>query len=101
MGLNYNLGRRVGGSGFPSETARVVGRLGLYHGRVDLGFDVSYDLEQSLMQSAVYEVNYRNQCSGVRIYYAKRRWGTDSDREIQFSIGLRNLGQFIKYRSKD
>jgi len=99
--LRYNLSRPVGGSGGRSESTRLTTKFGLYHGRVALRFDMAYDFERSYMQSAVYEVNYHNQCSGVRIYYSTRKSLTGpSNDELQFSIGLRNLGHFIKFRTR-
>jgi hypothetical protein len=99
--LRYNLSRVVGGMGARSESARLTTKFGLYHGRVALRFDVAYDLERSYMQNAVYEINYHNQCSGVRLYYStmKSLTGPSND-ELQFSIGLRNLGHFIKFRTR-
>jgi hypothetical protein len=99
--LNYSLSRPVGGAGFRSETIRLRHGLGLYHGRIGLFTNFAYDVEKGYMQTAEYELAYQNQCSGVRLYYFTRKSLTlPSEDEFQFSIGLRNLGHFIKFRTR-
>ena len=65
---------------------------------------VNYDFEQQLLQYYQVAMNYNSQCYGLRLEFRDfqaRSPGADlNDREIRFSLSLKNVGTFLDLNSR-
>jgi lipopolysaccharide assembly outer membrane protein LptD (OstA) len=64
----------------------------------------NYDFEQQLLQSETLVANYLSQCYGVRVELRKFQSATGAqgvqDKEIRFSLTLKNVGTFLDLTSR-
>src|SRR5947209_6170586 len=64
----------------------------------------NYDFEQQLLQSETLIANYLSQCYGVRVELRKFQSATGAqgvqDKEIRFSLTLKNVGTFLDLTSR-
>ena len=64
---------------------------------------VNYDFEQQLLQYYQAAMNYNSQCYGLRLEFRESKLGALgllNDREIRFSLSLKNVGTFLDLNSR-
>ena len=65
---------------------------------------LNYDFEQQLLQSETLVANYLSQCYGIRVELRKFQSATGAqgvqDKEIRFSLTLKNVGTFLDLTSR-
>lgn len=103
---NVALGRQDVGvtwfSRFDAETGKTRGdQLGFTAGlalvprRLRLDAQVSYDLQERLLQQQRYLVNYNSQCWGVRLEFREFNATDRRDRDYRIALTLKNVGTFL------
>lgn len=91
--LNETLGDQI----------RLNGAVTLLPRRLRLEGQINYDLQLRLLQQQRYVLSWTSQCYGVRLELRDFRTGTQpqvSDKEIRFSLSLKNVGTFLDLTSR-
>jgi len=85
---------------------RLNGGIAVLPGRLRLEGQVNYDLQLHLLQQQRYLLTWTSQCYGVILELRDFRTGTgvgtatQSDKEIRFSLSLKNVGTFLDLTSR-
>ena len=66
------------------------------------GVEARHDFEQQLLQYYQAAMNYNSQCYGLRLEFRESKLGAllVNDREIRFSLSLKNVGTFLDLNSR-
>lgn len=87
-----------------SDQIRLFGGLTVWPQKLRLEAQVNYDLEQSLLQSQRYILNWTEQCYSVRLELRDFRAGEGvtrfRDKDFRFSLSLKNVGTFLDLTSR-
>ncbi|HEX4960003.1 MAG TPA: LPS assembly protein LptD [Thermoanaerobaculia bacterium] len=87
-----------------SNQVRLGGGYTIVPWGLRLEGQVNYDFEQQLLQSETLVANYVSQCYGVRVELRKFQSATGAlgvqDKEIRFSLTLKNVGTFLDLTSR-
>jgi LPS-assembly protein len=87
-----------------SDQVRLFGGLTVWPEKLRLEAQVNYDLEQSLLQSQRYILNWTEQCYSVRLELRDFRAGEGitriRDKDFRFSLSLKNVGTFLDLTSR-
>ena len=88
---------------------RLSGVLALPWWNLRLQGQVSYDVQQKFLQNDQIALDYTAQCYSLHLEFRDFRTGTStgvltgqiaSDREIRFSLSLKNVGTFLDLNSR-
>jgi len=82
---------------------RLSGVFNIPAWRMRLEGQVNYDFEQQLLQYYQAAMNYNSQCYGLRLEFRESKLGAlglVNDREIRFSLSLKNVGTFLDLNSR-
>jgi LPS-assembly protein len=90
-----------------SNQTRVNGAVAIPGWHLRLEGQVSYNIQQHLLQNDQIAIDYTSQCFALRLEFRDFRTGTGatagqvvSDREIRFSLSLKNVGTFLDLNSR-
>ncbi len=86
-----------------SNQARVSGVINVPVLNLRFEGQVSYDFQQQLLQLTQIAMTYTSQCYGLRFEFRDFKTGGApivSDREIRFSLTLKNVGTFLDLNSR-
>jgi hypothetical protein len=107
---SLSAGTEIGGAGlsltysalFEARTGETQGsqvRLGtsfrFFRDRLLLRSSVNYDIERDLLQQHAHSIQFLTQCWGIHIDLRETKSLQREDRDIRFSISLKNIGNFI------
>ncbi len=71
--------------------------LAFFRQRLQLLSQLNYDLEQSLLQQHSHVVAFNTQCWSMRLDLREFKSLVREDRDIRFSISLKNIGEFLDF----
>ena len=57
-----------------------------------------YDLARDFTQNQRWILTYRTQCCVARLEYTQTDYALFDDREVLFSLDLKNIGSFLDFR---
>lgn len=87
---------------FEPRTGETLGsqvRLGtgfaFFRDRLILRSSANYDIENSLLQQHAHAIQFLTQCWGIHLDLRETKSLVREDRDIRFSISLKNIGNFI------
>jgi hypothetical protein len=87
-----------------SDQVRLFGGLTILPQKLRLEAQINYDLEESLLQSQRYILNWTEQCYSLRVEMRDFRAGDDinriRDKDFRFSLSLKNVGTFLDLTSR-
>jgi LPS-assembly protein len=86
-----------------SNQTRLSGAFNIPGWNVRLEGQINYDFEQQLLQYYQAVLNYTSQCYGLRLELRDSKTGALgalNDREIRFSLSLKNVGTFLDLNSR-
>ena len=90
-----------------SNQVRLNGSLAIPSWHIRLEGQINYDFEEQLLQQQTLVLNYTSQCYGLRLelrdFQAGVGAGTGTqirDREIRFSLTLKNVGTYLDLTSR-
>ncbi len=75
--------------------ARFGSVLGFFRQRLLIASQVNYDLELSLLQQQSHVIAFNTQCWSLRMDLREYKSLAREDRDIRFSISLKNIGTFL------
>jgi LPS-assembly protein len=74
---------------------RLGTNFAFFRDRLFLRSSINYDLEQDLLQQQSHSIDFITQCWGMHFDIRQTKSLTREDRDIRFSISLKNIGSFI------
>jgi LPS-assembly protein len=92
-----------------SNQVRLTGVFALPWWHLNFQGQISYDIQQKLLQNDQIALDYTSQCYSLHLEFRDFRTGTGtgvvagqilSDREIRFSLTLKNVGTFLDLNSR-
>ncbi|HEY0514336.1 MAG TPA: LPS assembly protein LptD [Thermoanaerobaculia bacterium] len=90
-----------------NNQVRLNGALAIPAWHLRFEAQISYDIQQKLMQNDQIAVDFTSQCYAWRLEFRDFRTGTGTlagqvanDREIRFSLSLKNVGTFLDLNSR-
>ncbi len=79
-----------------SDQVRFFAKLGLIPRRLNFDAEVSYDIEEGEILQQRYFIDWTSQCYGWQLEYRESSFGSDfEDRDLRFSLTLKNVGTFL------
>lgn len=85
------------------ETINSQVRLGVSYGflrdRLRVRQSIYYDVVNSLLQQHAHQIDFLTQCWGLHLEYRDYSTPNRDDRDIRFSVSLKNVGTFVGLNS--
>lgn len=80
-----------------SDQVRLFAKLGIIPRRLNFDAEVSYDIELGEILQQRYFIDWTSQCYGWQLEYRESSFGGSEfeDRDLRFSLTLKNVGTFL------
>lgn len=95
LGLTWFVNQNAATGVTTNSQLRLFTKIGLIPKRLSIDATVSYDLEESKTLQQRYFLNWQSQCYSWQLELRESRFREVVDRDIRFSLTLKNVGTFL------
>lgn len=95
LGLTWRANWNASTGNQTGDQVRLFAKIGLSPRRLNLDAELSYDLERSELLQQRYFLDWKSQCYSWQLEYRESNFANIEDRDVRFSLTLKNVGTFL------